>query len=79
MEKMWVNIFQSARWKILAVMHDHSMQPHVPMFCLKKLNRGALGGELRHDSLTVVVYLYLRLDVAALPFRLVVNLYPNEP
>ncbi|XP_035830042.1 uncharacterized protein LOC118488465 [Helianthus annuus] len=37
MEKMWVNIFQSARWKILAVMHDHSMQPHVPMFCLKKV------------------------------------------
>ncbi|KAJ0602936.1 hypothetical protein HanIR_Chr03g0145131 [Helianthus annuus] len=45
----------------------------------KALNRGALGGELRHDSLTVVVYLYLRLDVATLPFRLVVNLYPNEP
>ncbi|MFS7920584.1 hypothetical protein Hanom_Chr03g00226591 [Helianthus anomalus] len=37
-----------------------------------------LGGEFRHDSLTVVVYLYLRLEIAALRFRLVVNLYPNE-
>ncbi|MFS7910832.1 hypothetical protein Hanom_Chr02g00110811 [Helianthus anomalus] len=59
-------------------MHDHFMQPHVHMFCLKKLKYGTLGGELRHDFLTVVMYLYIRLEIAALRFRLVVNLYQNE-
>ncbi|MFS8014640.1 hypothetical protein Hanom_Chr15g01346891 [Helianthus anomalus] len=40
-----------------------------------ELNRGTLGGVLRPDSLTVVVCLYLRLDIVALSLVCVVYLY----